>query len=618
MRALLILLGLLFLASPVSAQDTFYINPSTGNDTTGDGSQGTPWRTVKGALAKANCCANDTVHLAAGDYRENDVTTIESNVTWVCDGPVRWLGTRAQPGGGWGWVNHSGNAYKILNFNATYSFAPTYVVEEDFAHWEPLLVDEDAGGNSVLYYHELPMKSVSTAIVDGTGATGITPVIRYPGTHYYDSVNDVLYYHSYQSEDPTTLTIGIQAAEDGTWRLGPGNILNPVGTPGYLLVLWAYRSIRADGPGTVTLRQGFQLQSNSIQCSGSPTLVLSDWRIEGAGYPGDVREADVTSITRSGSTATVTQTPSDNTFVGMYKWISGADQAEYNGYHKVISVGGAGTWSFTVAGTPATPATGTIDTTHLEHMNYASGPSPSPASFSFGSCGSSSTMDRVTMSRSFNAITAATGVTVTDTVAWSHPNHGHSGDVTATFKRIYVGVGQDSFNIGNSANYTITDSVLGDGVPNSSATSTSTHRRNVMQSGAQLAIAGAAADSDSNILLANWDGTDNATPGVSGTVWSTASGGAYEGAGPGSDVCTAVTQECASRRLQSYAWVDGSLFAHARDPRLMPTRFDFVPAPGSILVGMKVGFWERFHTAAPKRPFPNAADLQVARPLAGW
>lgn len=71
----------------------------------------------------------------------------------------------------------------------------------------------------------------------------------------------------------------------------------------------------------------------------------------------------VTSITRSGSTATVTCVghgiPSSGTY---YAMIMGADQEEYNVKESLVQVTyvDADTFTFTVSGTPATPATGTI------------------------------------------------------------------------------------------------------------------------------------------------------------------------------------------------------------------------------------------------------------------
>jgi hypothetical protein len=66
----------------------------------------------------------------------------------------------------------------------------------------------------------------------------------------------------------------------------------------------------------------------------------------------------ITSMTRSGTTATVTAT-GHGYVTGQTVYISGAVQPEYNGNH-VIAVTGANTFTFSVAATPASPATGTI------------------------------------------------------------------------------------------------------------------------------------------------------------------------------------------------------------------------------------------------------------------
>lgn len=66
----------------------------------------------------------------------------------------------------------------------------------------------------------------------------------------------------------------------------------------------------------------------------------------------------VTSITRASQTATVTITAhgyANNDFIR----ISGATQTEYNGLFQISNVA-ANTFDYTVTGTPATPATGTI------------------------------------------------------------------------------------------------------------------------------------------------------------------------------------------------------------------------------------------------------------------
>ena len=74
---------------------------------------------------------------------------------------------------------------------------------------------------------------------------------------------------------------------------------------------------------------------------------------------GQLRAGTVT-ITRSGSTATATWVGGSHPFTtGQQVVHSGATQTEYNGAFTITSTG-ANTYTFTVSGTPATPATGTI------------------------------------------------------------------------------------------------------------------------------------------------------------------------------------------------------------------------------------------------------------------
>lgn len=69
----------------------------------------------------------------------------------------------------------------------------------------------------------------------------------------------------------------------------------------------------------------------------------------------------VTSITRSSTTATVTTSIDHEYRTGDYIVIAGAVETEYNGVFQ-ITVTGDDTFTYTVAGSPATPATGTITT----------------------------------------------------------------------------------------------------------------------------------------------------------------------------------------------------------------------------------------------------------------
>lgn len=69
--------------------------------------------------------------------------------------------------------------------------------------------------------------------------------------------------------------------------------------------------------------------------------------------------ASITSITRVGIVATVTLT-AHGLAVGSETLIAGADQLAYNGLQTVASVPTANTFTFTVEGSPVTPATGTL------------------------------------------------------------------------------------------------------------------------------------------------------------------------------------------------------------------------------------------------------------------
>mgnify|MGYP006274652575 FL=1 len=84
---------------------------------------------------------------------------------------------------------------------------------------------------------------------------------------------------------------------------------------------------------------------------------------------GQLRGATVSSITRSGTTATVTTSSAHGFTTGQKVVISGATQADYNGA-VTVTVTGPTTFTYPVANSPATPATGTIllaagDTTDL-------------------------------------------------------------------------------------------------------------------------------------------------------------------------------------------------------------------------------------------------------------
>jgi hypothetical protein len=84
-------------------------------------------------------------------------------------------------------------------------------------------------------------------------------------------------------------------------------------------------------------------------------------------------EESVTQITRSGSTATVTHN-SHGLATDDWVRIKGANQPEYNIVAQ-ITVTNENTYTYTVSGTPTTPATGTITSTEVlfNHLTNSSG-----------------------------------------------------------------------------------------------------------------------------------------------------------------------------------------------------------------------------------------------------
>lgn len=71
----------------------------------------------------------------------------------------------------------------------------------------------------------------------------------------------------------------------------------------------------------------------------------------------------VTSITRSGSTVTITTSTDHGYIVDDFVTIAGANETDYNGAQRIYSVPSSTTFTFITTATPTTPATGTITCT---------------------------------------------------------------------------------------------------------------------------------------------------------------------------------------------------------------------------------------------------------------
>lgn len=132
----------------------------------------------------------------------------------------------------------------------------------------------------------------------------------------------------------------------------------------------------ADGPDglqswTFTRNSGANAGTLSAGTIVAADGVALDFGTSGSGYY-EVTAIDGTvtasSITRSGSTATLTSSSPHGYQTSDVVRIFGADQTEYNGAF-TVTVTGATTLTYAVSGTPATPATGTILTSGTNGTN---------------------------------------------------------------------------------------------------------------------------------------------------------------------------------------------------------------------------------------------------------
>lgn len=121
--------------------------------------------------------------------------------------------------------------------------------------------------------------------------------------------------------------------------------------PTYLKPGQAYYSgnMRMD-KGTCKVRKGLKALSNDISLT-NPPLIVGAFSLSSS--------VSVTSITRIGATATVTTATNHGYSSTNRVNIRGANEAAYDGDF-TITVTGLNTFTYAVAGTPTTPATGTI------------------------------------------------------------------------------------------------------------------------------------------------------------------------------------------------------------------------------------------------------------------
>ena len=185
------------------------------------------------------------------------------------------------------------------------------------------------------------------------GSSSHAIVITATGTYDFDTFT----YSGYGSDATNTAAIRNESGGAVTINVNGGDtptVQNGTGASTTLVINPVSLTINVDDD------QGANLQNARVLAEASDGT-------------GDLPFEDTVTITRSGSTATVSHT-AHGMVTGDYAVIRGADQQEYNGAFLITNIS-TNAYDYTVSGTPATPATGTITSTGalLSGLTNASG-----------------------------------------------------------------------------------------------------------------------------------------------------------------------------------------------------------------------------------------------------
>jgi hypothetical protein len=155
---------------------------------------------------------------------------------------------------------------------------------------------------------------------------------------------------------------------------------------------------------------------------------------------------NVTSITRSSNTATVTTAAAHGLATGDYVTITGATQSDYNGIYQ-ITVLSTTTFTYTVANTPVTPATGTITWGNggATSYSYKIVAFNSTGNTAASSAGSTTTGYKTLSSSNFNAVTWSAVTNATGYYVYGRTSTGYGYVYLATvYTNSYNDTGADT------------------------------------------------------------------------------------------------------------------------------------------------------------------------------
>ncbi len=142
--------------------------------------------------------------------------------------------------------------------------------------------------------------------------------------------------------------------------------------------------------------------------------------------------ASISGITRSSQTATATTSAAHGKSTGDVVIVSGAAQSEYNGTF-TITVTGTTTFTYTVSGTPATPATGTITYTSGGATSY------SYSITSFNSTGESAVSSGVSVTTGPKTLSALTYNRLAWNTVANADGYNIYGRTSTGFGRVFLG-----------------------------------------------------------------------------------------------------------------------------------------------------------------------------------
>jgi len=171
--------------------------------------------------------------------------------------------------------------------------------------------------------------------------------------------------------------------------------------------------------------------------SAALTGEFTSWPVTGAMKVLDGDRKPVSTITRSGATATVTTTYNHGYANNDYVVIKGATQTEYNGKQQITYISPT-SFSFPVSGTPASPATGTITSSTSDYVVDSITRSGATATVTIGGGHNYETNNQVTIAGAVQSeYNGVKTITVTGATTFTYTVSGSPASPATTSDKIY-------------------------------------------------------------------------------------------------------------------------------------------------------------------------------------